>query len=210
MCIRDSGNPACEIWGDRYKSFLMISGGIGITPLQSTANQIQEQWSRGRPVNLVRFVWSVRDRATVNAMYDPAQATGIPTRLPLAFQPDLVERRNEPLMTRPSPLVPEFHLTQATPETLHATTEEGAFADADTLQVDACQMAEIKPHLRHGRPDLHKIFTETKEAAVAAGDLRVAVMVCGPLGMVGDVVRLCQEMSDDRVTFDPSEEVFEF
>jgi ferredoxin-NADP reductase len=36
------GNPAIDIDGDKYKIFMMISGGIGITPMQSITNELLE------------------------------------------------------------------------------------------------------------------------------------------------------------------------
>ena len=34
------GSPAVDIYGDSYQMFLLISGGIGITPMQSVVNSL--------------------------------------------------------------------------------------------------------------------------------------------------------------------------
>jgi ferredoxin-NADP reductase len=38
--------------GSTYTHFLLISGGIGITPLQAATNQLIEEHQRGRPLDL--------------------------------------------------------------------------------------------------------------------------------------------------------------
>ena len=43
-----------------YTSFLLVTGGIGVTPLQSICNALLEQFSRGRELKYLRFLWSVR------------------------------------------------------------------------------------------------------------------------------------------------------
>ncbi len=60
------GNPSIDIDSDKYKIFLMVSGGIGITPLQSITNSLLEQHSRGRPLKKLFFIWSVRDHALIS------------------------------------------------------------------------------------------------------------------------------------------------
>jgi len=43
MCIDGPyGNPAIDIDSEKYKIFVFVSGGIGITPMQSMANDILE------------------------------------------------------------------------------------------------------------------------------------------------------------------------
>eukprot|EP00658_Telonema_sp_P-2_P025978 TRINITY_DN20480_c0_g1_i3.p1 TRINITY_DN20480_c0_g1~~TRINITY_DN20480_c0_g1_i3.p1 ORF type:complete len:375 (-),score=89.95 TRINITY_DN20480_c0_g1_i3:131-1255(-) len=123
------GNPECEIWGGQYKTFLMVSGGIGITPLQSITNQLLEQAGRKRPIKHIRFVWAVSDKAVIDAMYEKQncllpQFEGLPTVLPPSFQPDILTptmksmANEDPLSIEK--LQTEFYLTRATKETLHS------------------------------------------------------------------------------------------
>eukprot|EP00754_Rhynchopus_humris_P025288 Rhum_TRINITY_DN14940_c0_g1::Rhum_TRINITY_DN14940_c0_g1_i2::g.128725::m.128725 len=56
------GEIGVDVRGDRYASFLLVSGGIGITPMQSLCNELIDQYGRGRPVQRLWFCWSVRDR----------------------------------------------------------------------------------------------------------------------------------------------------
>ena len=60
------GSPAIDLYGERFKAFLLISGGIGVTPVQSFFNHLMAQRTRGRPVRLAHLVWSVRDRALMS------------------------------------------------------------------------------------------------------------------------------------------------
>ena len=47
------GTPCLDVDGDRYKMFMFISGGIGITPMQSICNDILHQRKRGRDIKKV-------------------------------------------------------------------------------------------------------------------------------------------------------------
>jgi predicted ferric reductase len=101
---------------DRYQMVLLISGGIGITPMQSICNSlIHEHTKKGRPLQKLHFVWSVRDHGMVEALNKPKDTAtaggttipggerlsemlkgtisgGAPNRLGEAdFQPDLLE-----------------------------------------------------------------------------------------------------------------------
>jgi predicted ferric reductase len=57
-----NGSPNVDIFSDRYKSFLLFSGGIGITPIQSMCNQLVYDFSKGRrDLNRIRMCWTERD-----------------------------------------------------------------------------------------------------------------------------------------------------
>jgi ferredoxin-NADP reductase len=60
------GEPQINVEGGKYTHFLLLSGGIGITPMQSMCNQLMDEHARGRPLDLCWFVWSCRDRAMVD------------------------------------------------------------------------------------------------------------------------------------------------
>ena len=47
------GAPCLDVDGDRYKMFMFVSGGIGITPMQSICNDILHQRRRGRDIRKV-------------------------------------------------------------------------------------------------------------------------------------------------------------
>jgi ferredoxin-NADP reductase len=57
-----NGSPNIDIFGNRYKSFLLFSGGIGITPIQSVCNQLVYEQNEGqRELERIRVVWTERD-----------------------------------------------------------------------------------------------------------------------------------------------------
>jgi ferredoxin-NADP reductase len=62
MVLRPAPPPA----GNRYKAVLLISGGIGITPIQALFNELLRQASEGRPLRRLALVWSVRDKYMVD------------------------------------------------------------------------------------------------------------------------------------------------
>jgi len=89
------GKPQVDIWGDRYRMVLLVSGGIGITPMQSICNTLLKQSDAGRPLKKVFFVWSVRDRVMMDAVrpWNTEYAReNLPDRLPMSFQPDYLAR----------------------------------------------------------------------------------------------------------------------
>lgn len=71
--------------------FLLICGGIGVTPIQSVFNSLLDQHSRGRPLKKVWFLWSVRDTAMLDSdrgvlMHDKAYASALLPRLDLLIR----------------------------------------------------------------------------------------------------------------------------
>jgi hypothetical protein len=62
-----------------------------------------------------------------------------------------------------------------------------------------------------GRPDLKGVFAAAAQAAKENGKSRVAVLVCGPPGLVHDVSVLCDRHNSSMgdVAFDLHMETFE-
>jgi len=191
------GNPKVEIWGARYKSFLLISGGIGVTPIQAITKQLLDQHSRGRPINRIRFVWTVRDRAMLTALHE----LNYSPRLPTVFTPDLLQAQNEDIN-----LHAEFYLTGQR----YSDENAGQYHHRGEDDMESPQDSTQSVALKYGRPDLKTIFEEMQVCATQNGDARVATLVCGPKPMVNQVKHLCHEMSCSTMHFDCSEEIFEF
>mmetsp|Transcript_12459 Transcript_12459/g.33024 ORF Transcript_12459/g.33024 Transcript_12459/m.33024 type:complete len:569 (-) Transcript_12459:88-1794(-) len=191
------GAVAMDIQGDKYRHFLLVSGGIGITPMQSLANHLLEQHNRGRPIAKIFFVWTVRDKEMVDALYpqETANETGSRRELPPAFQPDLISHNaaqsavDEGAFSGSGVLRTEFYLTRPRPDTADGTAP-GTTTD----------------NLKLGRPDLAATIREIAGLAEADGGRRVAVMTCGPKGLVDEVKR----ESTKHKNCDVHAEVFEF
>lgn len=187
------GQPSVDIDSDRYKIIVFISGGIGITPMQSICNDLIHQYQRGRPLLKIYFIWSVRDAFMVTSVLDyDTQYFGekLPQRLPHSFSPDLLTEN-----LRESVLDAQFYLTRA--------REPKDYASANI-------QPELQSCLRFGRPKLPEIFESVHKFAVASKENKVAVLSCGPNRLVGDALKYSSQYSKQGVYFDFHSELFEF
>lgn len=176
-----------------YKHVLLISGGIGITPMHSITADLLDQYERGRPMTRVHCAWAVRDRYMVSSVYDRKAYS---TAMPLSFSPNLLEGVVERAGTREGKgfeFVSEFFLTKV--------RAEDDFSDANINP-------ELQPGLRFGRPDVDKLFVDMRKSAVKGE--RIAVLVCGPFGLVSRVRKAAIKHSHDGIIFDFHTEKFEF
>lgn len=88
------GKHAVDMHAPEYEVYMLISGGIGITPMQSLYNSLIRQVEAGRTLTKVLFLWSVRDRALIESIEPDIlsikQEDGPPSpelRTPKSFQP---------------------------------------------------------------------------------------------------------------------------
>jgi len=215
------GNPAVDLDGSVYKHFLLVSGGIGITPLQSVCNDLMHQYhARERDIKTVWFLWTARDKYLADAVLnDEASSTSrkasiASRRLPKIFSPDLLKELGVPSRAvfdtynelsvnkqqlAEEVLLADFYLTRA------KKNKRSSYSNITP---------ELMPNLSFGRPDLLKVFSQMTKI-VQASELqettqRVAVCVCGPSVMVREVRSLCFSMSTSKVSFDFHSEEFEF
>eukprot|EP00978_Attheya_sp_CCMP212_P010684 scaffold25994_cov40-Attheya_sp.AAC.6 len=66
------------------------------------------------------------------------------------------------------------------------------------------------PYVFMGRPNVPAIFAKMKKSALAQGESRVAVCVCGPSPLVSACREASRQQSGGGVTFDFHYETFEF
>ena len=189
------GAPGIDVDGSKYKNFMFISGGIGITPMQSICNDVLSQHKRGRPLDKMMFIWSVRDLHMVNSVleYDRTYYEQNESKqLPLSFSPDLLKRDSTDGV-----LETYFHLTKE--------RDSSKFLEANIRP-------ELQPNLKFGRPDLSELFTKMKTEVSGKGcnRTRIGVLACGPTALVNDAEKNCSKFSGNGVTFDFHKEVFEF
>jgi NADPH oxidase len=62
------GSCTADIWSEKFQVFVLVAGGIGVTPLRSVCRQLMDQHTRGRPMVHIRFVWILRDETLVQAV----------------------------------------------------------------------------------------------------------------------------------------------
>lgn len=63
-----NGSKNIDIFSDRYKSYLLFAGGIGITPIQSVCNQLVYEQSKGkRDLERIRLCWTERDPVAIES-----------------------------------------------------------------------------------------------------------------------------------------------
>ena len=188
------GAPSVDIDSDKYKLFMFFSGGIGITPAQSICNELLHQYKRGRPLHKVIFVWSVRDLFLIESVIecDKENISNTYTHhLPTSFQPNLIDRQD----VSEKMLENYFHLTKE--------RDESKFEEANIKP-------NLQPDLRFGRPLLSEYFERMTKFALMDQQYKVAVITCGPLGMVNDVERMCSKYSTKGLSFHFHKELFEF
>lgn len=176
-----------------YSHFVLFSGGIGVTPMRSLVNWLHHEVHHGgrASVERVHFVWSVRDRDTIEAL------VGSQTRKP-----------GELLMSSYFP----HHLTSS------QTSEDRVFSSEFYLTRGERDMEggwvdqRLENSLRYScRPDIAATLRSVGEQAKQSGKERVAVLVCGPTAMVRQVISSSRALSSEmKVRFDVHSELFEF
>ncbi|GLD98883.1 hypothetical protein PINS_up007601 [Pythium insidiosum] len=167
---------------DTYSHVVLLSGGIGVTPMLSLANELYYEahvaQTRCRPVRKARFVWSLRDRELIEALclqpdrlqWAEAQQEHLRTWLPHALLAPTASN------TPSDAFYSEFYLTKGTQDLTH--TADQRFASA----------------MRYGsRPDVRGILTEVgleRQGAAqrvasrgAARRERAARAACGCAGL---------------------------
>ena len=83
------GAPSLDLDSDRYKCVFLLSGGIGITPMQSICNELMHAHEvDGKELKKVCFVWAVRDRELAQGMKEEG--------MPLGFSGGEAEVRTSP------------------------------------------------------------------------------------------------------------------
>jgi len=193
------GCPKIDIWGEKYQLFCLISGGIGITPMQSIANQLMDEEARGRQLKHVRFIWAVREPDILQAMKHESRSFPFvrSAQLPPAFSPDLPHDRFKS----------EFFLTGE-----HAACSNGSAHSESSLEGDSLDDCdhEAEQSLDYCRPDLPRIFDDLRVLSEQHKCAHVAVLACGPAGLVEMARRLCRDKSTENTYFDFSEDIFEF
>jgi Predicted ferric reductase len=181
---------------DRYKTVVLIAGGIGITPLMSVANYLLQQVKNGREMTKIRFVWTIRSLDILQGMKDSVDVEQ--TSGPSKFVDDVQDNAQ---VNSPGPsLFDDRQSVDALQFDVYVTGKTGSTSTVGDISTVM------------GRPDIDQILKETKELAAKEGEGSVAVLVCGPTGMIDMCRDASRRMSDaccGGVKFEFHEETFE-
>jgi len=182
------GTPSVDLSSETYKCILLISGGIGVTPMQSICNDLLYQHKvKGRMLKKVWFVWTLRD---LQMLTDVLHGNDEEKKNPQTEAADCLLTKNS---------VPSESASAATPEVLVAD-----------FYISLPPQQEIRQqNVKLGRPNFSEIFEKMAEIATATGESKVAVLVCGPMPMVTDISQLAVQKTTAQVQFHVHSEVFQ-
>lgn len=187
------GNCKVDVEGDEYKMFILVSGGVGVTPLQSMCNQLMYEHLRGRNIKKIMFIWSVKDKFLYESIADNPDAyylKKLPAKLPFSFQPDgMLKHEHEHVLES------YFHLTYVRDK------EEYQKANIDPIKQN---------HVRFGRPKLQEYFEKMINYAEGYKEKKIAVLCCGPENLMVECGKLCLKNTKNGISFDFHEETFDF
>lgn len=199
------GCPRVNVDSPKYKVFLLITGGIGVTNIHSIFNELVIQHIRGRPFVKIKLVWALRKRDLVHVV--AGQRNSVLGQLPrsiwkvkkASFENVITFKINEVIET-------EIHITQGADQNIKADLE---------------RQYRIKVTL--GRPDLGEVFESLGSLSAKHDCKRVGVLTCGPEELIYDCYRqsfkssrvYVNTMKDGskkkkKVTFDFHNQVLEF
>ncbi|KAK1942609.1 Superoxide-generating NADPH oxidase heavy chain subunit A [Phytophthora citrophthora] len=181
-----------------YAHVALFSGGIGITPMQAIANQLFFDFQHGRELKKVLFIWSVRERAMVEAMMNA----------------DFVEERK----------LLQGHLSAYLPDDLTSAGPNGGSTTPDDVFKAEFYLTQCQPDLENPidrrlqhcmryntRPDIEDILKTLGGKAAKDDKQRVAVLVCGPSTLIRDVINISMKLQrSSKIKFDVHTECFEF
>ena len=180
------GSLPFNIDGSQYKHFLLIAGGIGITPIKALLNYLSRQYLNDRNISSIMVLWSFKDLALVNnvlrdneSFFDYLESS----------TPQMRNDAKEPMI--------KFKL----------------FLTSKSNDLTPKKFIPIQPTkytLELGRPNLGSYFNFMRSECKKAQQKRVLAMCCGPSQMIEDVSLLCRKKSNKDVLFDFDSQVFEF
>ena len=227
------GLPSVNLEDDTYKIVLLISGGIGVTPNQSIANDLIEAQAQGRLLKKIIYVWALRAGSNAELVDTMVQSEQFPrprapTKQLKVLQAGDSDADGSPVKGGDSLLHAMVHLTVgaaaaasgtsavAAGDVEMAISAERTLAASTSPTVLPSLAAAGIPHTLHSaRPDFPVLFARVRELAQALGERRVAVSICGPSAMVEDATAACRHIScssgscSEGVQFDLHIEVFQ-
>ncbi len=177
------GVPMINIEGNKYEAFLLISGGIGITPIQSIANTLIHESKSGRRLKKIIFVWTGKDIRYLD------EIVSSPRLYNSFFDQESESQKKERFFNS------YIHITRSTKQ-----------------KIDAFDFPRrIFPKVLPGRPNLEMYFDKALSSCKSLGLKKIGVMCCGPDAMMTQTKRLSERYNGkDGVSFHLHYETFDF
>jgi len=195
------GAPRVNIDSPRYKFVILIAGGIGVTPMQSIYNELLIQYIRGRPLVKVKLIWSLRDIGMLHTV---------------ANHEDNFYNKNDIDPSRLS----QFEKCHLTNLNFSNVMEPNFYFSRNATENDQIELQKVyKAKVLLGRPKYGEIFEEMAQMAMKNNEHDIAVLSCGPSGMIDSAFKSSYERTKRyklsngktfKVNFDFHSEVFEF
>eukprot|EP00559_Dactyliosolen_fragilissimus_P002251 CAMPEP_0184858722 /NCGR_PEP_ID=MMETSP0580-20130426/3801_1 /TAXON_ID=1118495 /ORGANISM="Dactyliosolen fragilissimus" /LENGTH=218 /DNA_ID=CAMNT_0027355025 /DNA_START=1135 /DNA_END=1788 /DNA_ORIENTATION=+ len=211
---------------------MLLSGGNGVTPMQSICQQLTHEASKGkRELKKIWFLWSSRtiepfknmsiSRHAIshhNALTDQLKQENTAVEASGSWYLKL-HRFLEQSIGDLVKLISSGGDNQELDEEVNANCNEEA--KFDDMLVDECfgdcalytdlfltskdnkdYIVTEFPYLKQARPDLKRIFLEMRKEAIIQGEARVAVCICATKKFRIICQKACAEYSDSNVKFD--------
>lgn len=172
------GTTSIDIDTEKYGRFVFIAGGIGITPMRSIANTLCEQYSRGRPINKIDFIWSIRDYDMLREVLDEDDHL---------LKADSYKREIENGSFREKLVNFTVHVTQG------ANSDEGALSPS---------LGDDYITFNYSRMDANRLLENIKDDCIRNNQKRVAVLACGPQELINAASKATRALSDKNVSLD--------
>eukprot|EP00667_Euglena_gracilis_P003825 EG_transcript_3841 len=184
----------------KYHAVYLVAGGVGVTPMISTA-QCLMQMEHPRPK--VHFVWLSRDAAAFfewfpavlldmvscgdfELMLYHTRTTAATMTTSAAISATVSAVGPAPTPNRADPFDDSVELDVVDSDLKDDSTASSSDPSNDTKA--AGKLSELSSAIISGRPDLAAVF-----APDAGARSNVAVLVCGPASLVVDVQRIAQQ-----------------
>lgn len=167
------GIPSLDHQNEDKKIFMFIAGGIGATPLLSAANELIDNYVRGRDIKKIFFFWALREQSTASALIN-----------------------DQDLLTRYHSIFDEL-----APLALHKLDRDAVNLEIylshpikkTDSERDDVPAPEYEQYLIEKKLNLKDAFKRVKEAQIKANVDDVCVFSCGPNKMIDEVSQISKE-----------------
>ena len=159
------GSPSIDIETPNKSIFLLIGGGIGVTPMRSIANDLLNQAARGRKIDKIIFYWAVRDVATIKSIITKHEWLS-------KFNKHFRKADKSKVLQRKIHLTREDENLKHLPQFIERSFAESVFQE---------------------KLELQKAFTELKQNISKDQTSQVGVLCCGPSIMIDQASSLSKK-----------------